>query len=43
MPDVRDNEPLEALDGGEEGIDVYSLLFSGLQIFKNRRHRDRDR
>jgi release factor glutamine methyltransferase len=33
MPDVRDNEPLEALDGGEEGIDVYSLLFSGLPKF----------
>ena len=33
MPDVRDHEPHEALDGGEDGIDVYSLLFSGLPKF----------
>ena len=33
MPDVRDHEPVEALDGGEEGIDVYRLLFSCLPKF----------
>lgn len=30
MPDVRDNEPTEALDGGEDGADVYRLLFRHL-------------
>jgi release factor glutamine methyltransferase len=30
MPDVKDYEPREALDGGELGLDIYRMLFSSL-------------
>lgn len=33
MSDVKDYEPLEALDGGDDGADVYRLLFSRLPVF----------
>ncbi len=33
MSDVKDHEPMEALDGGDDGADVYRLLFSRLPLF----------
>ncbi len=35
MPEVRDFDPHEALDGGEDGLDVYRFLIPQLPLFLN--------